>query len=170
MFYYEILDDKNARLVNYEGDVEDGYFIVPEKVDNYIVTEIAPYAFADREDLVSVYIPKNIKILGEGCFARCKNLKIIIIDTFAEKISKFTFLDCESLMALFINSKIKKIEDYAFVNCISLACIYTDTHDPAFVIGKFNKYFNINKIQYKDMTKEITDVKNKTQQKQLSEK
>lgn len=171
MFYYEIVNDKNARLVNYEGNIKDGYFIIPEKVDDYIVTEIAPYTFADREDLISVYIPKSIKVLGEGCFARCKNLKFVFIDAFAEKIPQFALLDCESLMGLFVNSKIKKIENYAFANCISLACIYTDTHNTAFVIGKFNKYFNTDKIQYMNMKKEIANAKKKkTEQNQITEK
>lgn len=52
--------------------------VIPEKVDQYVVTEIGEYAF-ERTDITSVQLPDGLKTIAEGAFRYCNKLERIDI-------------------------------------------------------------------------------------------
>ena len=46
----------------------------------YLVTSIAPDAFKENTNIVSVTVPSTIKEIGESAFADCDNLKTVTIE------------------------------------------------------------------------------------------
>ena len=79
---YEVKNDGTAIVKNLEPD-ENGQLVIPEKVEidgkEYPVTEIAPEAFKDNQDLVEVTIPGTVTTIGAGAFAGCGNLRAIYL-------------------------------------------------------------------------------------------
>ena len=79
---YEVKDDGTAIVKSLEPD-EEGKLVIPEKVEidgkEYPVTEIAPEAFKDNQDLVEVTIPGTVTTIGAGAFAGCGNLRAIYL-------------------------------------------------------------------------------------------
>jgi hypothetical protein len=102
------------------------------------------------ENHSEVTIPKDIEILGEGCFAGFEAISRVIFESHSKlsRIERCAFLACSSLLAISIpssvealcrccfcgcnalsmvtfesGSRLSRIEDDAFQDCRSLACI-----------------------------------------------
>ena len=75
------------------------------------VSEIDELAFNNNDNITKVIIPSNIKKIGYGCFANCKNLKEVVIDVFNR---------CESLEKVTIPASVKSIGEFAFGGCKKL--------------------------------------------------
>ena len=46
---------------------------IPESIDGYTVTSIAPYAF-EKFEMGTVYLPNTIETIGEFAFSHCEKL------------------------------------------------------------------------------------------------
>lgn len=63
-----------------------GSYILPASVNS-----IAPYAFAQNEDITSVTVGQGVSSIGEGAFYNCKNLKTVNVSTDVNYIGAFAF-------------------------------------------------------------------------------
>lgn len=74
-------DDGNVTFKSVDKDQAVGDFEIPATVvidgKEYPVTTIAPGAFKDCKDLVSVTIPEDITEIGDGAFSGCTGLEAI---------------------------------------------------------------------------------------------
>ncbi len=52
---------------------------------------IAIGAFSDRDNLVSLYIPKSVKTFGAGCFSQCDNITFIFYEGTVDEFNKINF-------------------------------------------------------------------------------
>lgn len=74
---------------------------VPEKMDGYTVTEIAPYAFSERMGDVSVIeeiiLPSTIERIGRYAFYNCRNLKRIQFYNTLKDLGAGAFTGCHQV-------------------------------------------------------------------------
>lgn len=119
---------------------EAGIIHVPDSV-----TEIPPYAFADRKDikailfsnasqcetigeyaflgceaLADLQLPESVKSLGEGCFQECRALKSVRIPDKVTALPKELFRECEGLEEVLLPANLTDIGSRAFIYCPSL--------------------------------------------------
>lgn len=114
-------EDEVITITGYEGVLADGQTLtIPSAIDGKKVGAIAAAAFAEREDLTSVFVPASISAIGEGAFENCKNLKTVNIPIFVSVIEAKTFEGCESLEKVSLPASVTAIGERAFLGCKSL--------------------------------------------------
>ena len=69
---YEPVTDTTCRVASYSGT--ESSLVIPETVENYIVTEIGEEAFMNNSYLVSIDLPDTIEIIRARAFKNCVNL------------------------------------------------------------------------------------------------
>ena len=105
------LDGKNAVLYNNGAaavtPTPKGHIDIPSKLGNYTVTEVGDWAFADCDEMSSVYVPDSVKLIGRYAFAGCAALQcadvgkgIADAGKGAVTIKKNAFSDCSALSAV----------------------------------------------------------------------
>lgn len=97
--------------------------VVPASIKGVTVKHIAPFAFANRRNLKTIILPKNVKTIGMMAFMDCKKLTKIIIPSGVRYIGNYAFLNCASLQQITLPSKVEIIGRGAFYNCTELKSI-----------------------------------------------
>ena len=92
----------------YNQDIES--FNIP-----HYITEIKTRAFY-RTKLKEIYIPSNIKIIGEGAFESCKYLINVNIAEGLQDINSVAFYDCYKLEKIILPKSLKSIGSGIFSN------------------------------------------------------
>ena len=159
---------------------------VPEEIELHVpsvdedgdpLKTIANDAYANREDIVKVYIPSTVTTIGQRAFQGCVNLKEIVyedsktttairinanafegctaLDTvslYINNIGTSAFKDCTSLESFEIDSK--SIGNYAFENCTSLTHVIFTGNGGSSSRGKdmFRGWKNSNLKHYDNKT------------------
>jgi hypothetical protein len=93
IFQFTILEGK-ARI-DYVNSC-DGDVVVPEKIDNFVVTEIGDSAFYQNK-CSSINLPSTIRYIRDGAFYRCHNIKDITIPAETVFIDGNPFFRCSGL-------------------------------------------------------------------------
>lgn len=91
--------DGTVTFMGYNGSYEGEIFAIPETIDGKTVTAIAPFAFSDQNNILTVKIPSTVKRIGACAFAGLTNLKTVIVESGGEleNISAGAFLNCTNL-------------------------------------------------------------------------
>lgn len=141
--YYTYFNEENNRteavITGYKGIDND--LVIPDSIDNAVVTAISMYAFSGHSDLASITIPSTIQSIGEGAFFECNGLKKVYVSSIEDwcKID-FSYSDSDadanplSIGAdLYVDNKlvtdvtipdgVKSIGKYAFYGYSSLKSI-----------------------------------------------
>ena len=114
---------------NYSGSIA-----IPSHVEyggkQFTVTQIGGGAFCDVESeyynqqnssLLSVSLPKTIRKIGSGAFARCPNLASVNIPEACTYIDSYAFEGCSSLKSINIPKNVTAFGQYSiFSGCTSL--------------------------------------------------
>src|SRR5205809_597376 len=66
-------NDGAITITGYTGP--GGAMVIPATINNWPVTSIADYAFADKTALTAVTIPATVASIGENAFLSCTNLR-----------------------------------------------------------------------------------------------
>ena len=117
---------------------EDGFF----KDGNVVIAagtmQISDGAFAGREDITSVYIPKEVTVLGENAFKGCVNLQTVVFEegSALTEIERWTFQDCRSLRSVVLPKGIETIGEGAFIGCTSLQSVDFSADSALITLGK----------------------------------
>ena len=81
--YYTYFNEENNRteavITGYKGIDND--LVIPDSIDNAVVTAISMYAFSGHSDLASITIPSTIQSIGEGAFFECNGLKKVYVSS-----------------------------------------------------------------------------------------
>ena len=83
------------------------------------LTSIGYHAF-EGNNFTLVELPKNLKIINDGAFIECVELRKITIPKGVTIINQDTFHDCHSLTSITIPDSVTSIGEYAFRNCETL--------------------------------------------------
>ncbi len=124
--------------------------VIPAKIEEKNVTEVAEYAFKnnstitkvtfDQNSIVSniydetfyscsnlkeVYLPKSITSIGDYAFKKCIALQTINLNelTNLTEIGEAAFYECESLLEIYIPDSVTKTGKHIFYNCESAQSI-----------------------------------------------
>ena len=114
--------------VNDEGEIYVTGSSKSDKLKSYniqvpsYVTGIRKYAFIGRKNLEFVVIDDGVKIVEEGAFKDCPNIKSLYISNTVEVIEPYTF-DSKKLIQLNIPLSMKLIKDFSFIECKNLEVI-----------------------------------------------
>ena len=131
--YYTRFNEENNRteavITGYKGIDND--LVIPDSIDNAVVTSIGVKAFAESNQFESITIPDSIESIGEDAFWECNGLKKVYVSSIEdwckikfEDISsnpivyaREIYIDGELGTDITIPKGITKICDYAFVGC-----------------------------------------------------
>ena len=128
-FIYKInRDNKTCTIINYEGK-ETGNLTIPSKIDGYIVTAIADYAFYYCSDFTGkLTIPDTVLSIGQGAFAGCTGLTSIEFLNNLHQIKKGAFAVCSGLTSVSLPDSVGEVGEYAFYKCKQLKTVSFGTH------------------------------------------
>ena len=87
------------------------------------VVEIDEQAFLGLENLKSVTIPSNVKIIDSKAFKQCKQLTNVNLSAGLVTIGGSAFTECDSLKSVVLPSTVKTIHMYAFADNINMTTI-----------------------------------------------
>ena len=122
-FNYDINEEGDAVIRSYNGT--DDIVSIPENINGYMVTEIAPYAFSGNNIIRHIEIPQTMRVIGESAFYNCESLRSVAINHHAEifEILDATFANCISLEFVSLPDNLNVIGKNAFYNCMCLTDI-----------------------------------------------
>ena len=96
---------------------------IPQTVtlnDNeYTVTAIGEYAFADKTNLVEISLPATVTTIEEGAFSGCKGLISISLPTAVTYIGDHAFENC-GITSITLHEGIEYIGAYSFAGCTAI--------------------------------------------------
>lgn len=137
--YYTHFNEENNRteavITGYKGIDND--LVIPDSIDNAVVTSIGEKAFAESNLLESITIPDSIVSIGEDAFLECDGLKKVYVSSIEDwcKID-FSYPNANPLSRgadLYVDNKlvtdvtipdgVKSIGEYAFYGYSSLKSI-----------------------------------------------
>lgn len=137
--YYTYFNEENNRteavITGYKGIDND--LVIPDSIDNAVVTSIGVKAFADSNPFESITIPDSIVSIGDDAFLGCNGLKKVYVSSIEDwcKID-FSYSDANPLFRgadLYVDNKlvtdvtipdgVKSIGEYAFCGYSSLKSI-----------------------------------------------
>ena len=137
--YYTHFNEENNRteavITGYKGIDND--LVIPDSIDNAVVTSIGEKAFAESNQFESITIPDSIGSIGEDAFLECNGLKKVYVSSIEDwcKID-FSYIEANPLSIgadLYVDNKlvtdvtipdgVKSIGKYAFCGYSSLKSI-----------------------------------------------
>ena len=134
-----VIKGKYAEII---GATDDETIInIPKKIDDYIVVKIAENAFIEHPSLISVSIPKTVRVIGSYAFASCKKLRKVVFEEGLQYINNWAFISCNIEDITLPNSLIFLGEN-AFLGskCYDKIKIWRDNHKRLSQIHNKPKY------------------------------
>lgn len=137
--YYTYFNEENNRteavITGYKGFYN--HLVIPDSIDNAVVTSIGKKAFDESNQFESITIPDSIGSIGEDAFAWCHALSKVYINSL-ENWCKIDFKDSGSqpmcnfadlyingnlLTDLTVPDSITSINNYTFCGCTSITSV-----------------------------------------------
>ena len=137
---YALRNDNTAVLISFDDSV-DTFEI---GVDNYTVTEIAPYAFQKCTEIVNLVLPEGIVKIGSYAFVNCDYLKQITLPSTLLTIDSYAFNNCDALTSITIPEGVVTIGQAAFSHCYALQSVVIS--DSVSSIGE-QAFYHCNALQ-----------------------
>lgn len=120
--------------------------VIPEEINGHKIVAIAPYVFANFNNITEIILPDTIVSIGSGAFSRCSQLKSIKLPKSLSRIDDYMFEFCYSLSSVYIRSDVEYIGSYAFEECKSLSYINIPNSIRCIQPGAFSKCSNLRSI------------------------
>lgn len=95
-FEFTLIDGKKEFCIDYIGDKSVQTLTVPKDYNDIPVTEIKEHAFADMENLATVYLPSSIKEIKDKAFFNCRALSKVYYGDLLSNIvviNQYTYSD-----------------------------------------------------------------------------
>lgn len=89
---------------------------IPDIIEGRPVTELAEYAFENCNFLISVTIPKSVKIIGSECFAGCVYLTKIELPHSITTIGEKAFDNCKRLKKMWLSKELYETHEHILRN------------------------------------------------------
>ena len=97
-YTYRELEDGSLEITKYAGN--DAELVIPEKLNDKIVTKIGEHAFLNCTKLTSIILPEGVVSIGAGAFSGCSNLVSVVIPESVVSIGTDTFSGCSQELTL----------------------------------------------------------------------
>lgn len=171
-------DEDKGAITEYLGNEAD--VVIPSKIDGIQVEVIGTNAFASKDAVETVVIPKGVTVIEQEAFLNCPNLKTVVIPKGIEDIEKLaffmcqnleqvtigsgvdcietnTFYGCESLKKITLPNTVAEIEDYAFMDCGALTEMAIPNGTNYIGSGVFRGCDNLQTVSIPNSVKEIDE-------------
>ena len=121
---YTLHDDGTATVSGTDGDLPEN-ITIPEKINEYTVTEIGSNAFEWNNDLTRISFPDSVETIGEEAFAFCYSLQEVNFtpESKLKSIGVNAFEFNFALYKIVIPNGVTTIEENAFEHCDNLSQI-----------------------------------------------
>lgn len=110
-----------------DSDIDTKVVKVPKRVkyedEYYKVVEISRYSFKNEKLMTKLILNSNVRVIGEGVFQGCSNLKEITGTNGLVKIGNKAFYGCKKLPKITLSESLTSIGKQAFYNCSKLKSI-----------------------------------------------
>ncbi|MCM1168040.1 MAG: leucine-rich repeat domain-containing protein [Ruminococcus sp.] len=94
---------------------------IPGRYMDMPVERIGRRAFYNSQRLEDVYIPPEVKVIGEGAFACCANLSAVEFSEGLTEIGGSAFENCDNnLITLSLPKSLERVGSHAFAHCWNL--------------------------------------------------
>lgn len=97
---------------------------VPETVSyrglQFLVTEVAPRAFAGNTRLMTAELPASIGSVGASAFEGCTTLRSVAIASDTLRLGDYAFSDCVALKTVILSDDLTTLSKGAFKGCLLL--------------------------------------------------
>lgn len=169
--YYTYFNEENNRteavITGYKGIDND--LVIPDSIDNAVVTSIGEKAFAESNQFESITIPDSIGSIGEGAFDCREDLSKVYINSL-ENWCKIDFKDsgsqpmCNSadlyingnlLTDLTVPDSITSINNYTFCGCTSITSVTLPNCITKICDNAFSFCDNLEKVEFGHELKSI---------------
>lgn len=94
--------------------------VIPSKIGDIAVTEIAPSAFSNKSALTKIFINEGVTTIGEKAFLGCSGLKSISLPNSVTSVGESAFQGCGNLIGVSLGSGLTSIADSMFLNCTNI--------------------------------------------------
>lgn len=95
-------------------------FIIPDVVDDILVSSLAERGLMNCEGLVSVVIPPSVTAIGERCFFKCTSMTSVTLPDSITSLGERAFINCSALETLTIPAGVTAVPIRLCNNCTSL--------------------------------------------------
>lgn len=169
--YYTHFNEENNRteavITGYKGIDND--LVIPDSIDNAVVTSIGEKAFAESNQFESITIPDSIGSIGEGAFDCREDLSKVYINSL-ENWCKIDFKDSSSqpmcnsadlyingnlLTDLTVPDSITSINNYTFSGCTSITSVTLPNCITKICDDAFSFCDNLEKVEFGHELKSI---------------
>lgn len=97
-----------------------GTLLIPDVLDEILVTAIEDKAFLNANRLTSVVLPDKVTVIPESCFYNAEALASVTLPASLQVISQRAFINCYELKSVVLPAGVREIGLRAFNNCYSL--------------------------------------------------
>ncbi len=94
---YSFNSDSNTATVQGIGTCTDQEIVIPQVVNNYLVTGISSEAFTNCSIMTSITIPDSVTSIGAYAFANCSSLTTLLLPNTINSVGQYSFRGCSSL-------------------------------------------------------------------------
>lgn len=117
-FTYAVSADGHYEITGYElNTAVEHELVIPESIDDVLVTSIADDAFKSVTSITSLTVPSSVNHIGEFAFYDCDKLtKVTLADSVVE-IGVGAFSNCDALTGITLPKNLEVIEDQLFWDC-----------------------------------------------------
>jgi len=121
---YFRISEEGVLAVDRDGLEKSGLsfdpFVIPDVVDDVLVTATDDMCFMNCDFLVSVVCPDNMTALGERSFFKCTSLTAVTLPEGLTFLGERAFINCTALKSVTIPRAITEVPIRLFNNCVSL--------------------------------------------------
>ncbi len=99
-------------VVGYRGTSEN--VVIPDEIGGLPVTQIVYPGFVGNEEIKSITLGKNVKLVGELVFLDCRMLSSVTLNDGLQRIGNKAFVSCVSLKDIIIPESVNKLDGEVF--------------------------------------------------------
>ena len=125
---------------------EDCYSLQTVDLSNTQIETISDSAFCSCSSLISVNMPKNVKIIGNYSFCWCKSLASVLFPNSVKTIGEDAFHGCHGLTSLKIPEGVESIGSFAFDYCEGLISIILPSSIKSLGVEAFGLLDNVTSV------------------------
>ena len=153
-FTYSI-SDKKVKITKYTGSSET--VVIPSKINEMPVTEIAFNTFADNHNIRCVTISEGVEQIWHYAFKNCVNLEKVELPNSLINIQQSAFLNCSRLKNIDIPDNVSFIGIGAFADCKSLEKIEIPDGVNDIMMATFSGCESLKRVTLSDSVKNIME-------------
>lgn len=87
------------------------------------LTKVGAYAFARCKELRELLLPESVTTMGEGCFRECESLERLTVPSGVTELPRYMCVWCTGLKEVTLPPSLHKVGRFAFQYCSSLQSV-----------------------------------------------